>query len=98
MANELNDKTEFTVPLKNLISLLAGTSIAVWGYFGVIERLSFLEHGADIQKIKVEHNYAWTKNFTPPKDVVDSVLRVRVLEKSVTKLEMRVKHLEDRVK
>ena len=44
MANKLNEGSEFTIPLKNLIGLIAFTGIAVWGYFGIIERLAFLEH------------------------------------------------------
>ena len=34
MASKLNEGSEFTIPLKNLIALIAVTGIAVWGYFG----------------------------------------------------------------
>ena len=44
MANKLNEGSEFTIPLKNLIALIAFTGVSVWGYFGITERLAFLEH------------------------------------------------------
>ncbi len=43
MASKLNEGSEFTIPLKNLIALIAVTGIAVWGYFGIEERLNRLE-------------------------------------------------------
>ena len=44
MASKLNEGSEFTIPLKNLIGLILFTGMSVWGYFGIIERLAFLEH------------------------------------------------------
>jgi len=39
----LSDKTEIGLPIKNLIGLIAGTAAAVYGYFGIIERLNNIE-------------------------------------------------------
>lgn len=39
----ISDKTEIGLPLKNLIGLIAATAAAVYGYFGVIERLNNIE-------------------------------------------------------
>ena len=44
MANKLNEGSEFTIPLKNLIAMIAVTGIAVWGYFGIEERLSIVNN------------------------------------------------------
>jgi len=44
MATKINEKTEITIPLKNLIGLIVIAAIAVWAYVGVTERISFLEH------------------------------------------------------
>tara|TARA_B110001454_G_C12376587_1_gene290760 strand:- start:6 stop:206 length:201 start_codon:yes stop_codon:yes gene_type:complete len=41
---KINEETEVTVPLKNLIGLVVVTAIAVWAYFGLVQRISFLEH------------------------------------------------------
>ena len=40
----INDNTSITIPLRNLLALVAGTAIAVTGYFHVTERVSMLEH------------------------------------------------------
>ena len=39
----ISDKTEIGLPLKNLIGLIGITATAVWGYFGIVERLNSLE-------------------------------------------------------
>ena len=39
----LSDKTEIGLPLKNLIGLIAATAAAVYGYFGIVERLNNIE-------------------------------------------------------
>jgi len=39
----LSDKTEIGLPIKNLIGLIVGTAAAVYGYFGIIERLNNIE-------------------------------------------------------
>mgnify|MGYP003137381376 CR=1 FL=1 len=39
----LNDDTEIAMPLRNLLSLVAGVAVAVWAYFGIVERLNTIE-------------------------------------------------------
>ena len=39
----LSEKTEIGLPLKNLIGLIVATAAAVYGYFGIIERLNTIE-------------------------------------------------------
>ena len=39
----LSEATEIGLPLKNLIGLIGATAVAVYGYFGVIERLNNIE-------------------------------------------------------
>ena len=43
MPARLNDDTELTMPLRNLLSIVAGVSLGVWAYFGVVERLNNIE-------------------------------------------------------
>ena len=97
MSNKLNEGSEFTIPLKNLIGLIAFTGIAVWGYFGIIERLAFLEHDMNMQKIKVESNYEWVNGFQPPPSVQEAVKGVRELEKQLETIKLRIKYLEGSV-
>jgi hypothetical protein len=43
MATRLNENTEVSLPLRNMISLIAGASLATWAYFGIVERLNNIE-------------------------------------------------------
>ena len=43
MPARLNDNTELTMPLRNLLSIVAGVALGVWAYFGVVERLNNIE-------------------------------------------------------
>ena len=52
----VNDRSEITIPLRNLIALLIFVGVAITGYFSVTERITFLEHNAGMQKIHVDAN------------------------------------------
>ena len=39
----VSDNTAISMPMRNLLSILAAVGIGVWAYFGVIERLNKLE-------------------------------------------------------
>ena len=55
MAN-INDETEISMPLRNLLSLVFGTAIAVWAYFGIIERINSMETSIMMMEADVERN------------------------------------------
>ena len=87
MANKLNEQSEFTIPLKNLLSLIAFTGIAVWAYFGIVERIAFLEHNQEMIAIEVEENDTWIDEFKPPIEVQDTIKRVRESELKLRTIE-----------
>ena len=39
----ISDTTAISMPMRNLLSILAAVAIGVWAYFGVIERINKLE-------------------------------------------------------
>ena len=45
MANKLDisDQTAISMPMRNLISIVAAVAVGVWAYFGVLERITMLE-------------------------------------------------------
>lgn len=94
MANKLNEGSEFTIPLKNLISLIAVTGIAVWGYFGIEERLSFLEHQTEMMQVEIEENDNWIDSFKPPEAVQETVKNVRELEKKIEIMRTELEYLK----
>ena len=56
----LSDSTAISMPMRNLLSILAAVGVGVWAYFGVIERLNNLE----------------TKSTLAEKDLTSEVQRI----------------------
>ena len=40
---KVSDNTAISMPMRNLLSILAAVGIGVWSYFGIIERIGKLE-------------------------------------------------------
>ena len=40
---KISDNTSISMPMRNLISIMAAVAIGVWAYFGVTERITMLE-------------------------------------------------------
>jgi|TARA_B100001245_G_scaffold164776_1_gene124397 hypothetical protein len=57
---KISDNTAISMPMRNLLSILAAVGIGVWAYFGVIERLNNLE----------------TKSTLAEKDLTSEVSRI----------------------
>ena len=53
---KLSDSTEVALPLRNIISMIAVTSIATWAYFGIVERLNGLETTQTMMKSDLNFN------------------------------------------
>ena len=56
MPARLNQDSEITIPVRNLIALVVATAGAVMGYFQITERLNFLERNNEMLTISVEQN------------------------------------------
>jgi hypothetical protein len=53
---DINESTDVTIPIRNLIAMVAATSIATMAYFGIQERLNKLEHLLDKSQMEIERN------------------------------------------
>lgn len=40
---KISDDTNVALPIRNIISIIAGVAVATWAYFGIIERLNNVE-------------------------------------------------------
>ena len=40
---DISDQTAVSMPMKNLLAIIAAVCIGVWAYFGVLERITMLE-------------------------------------------------------
>ena len=52
----LSDDTHISMPLRNLLSIVAGVAVGVWAYFGIVERLNNIETSLMMMEQDVELN------------------------------------------
>ena len=53
---KLSDNTAISMPMRNLLSILAAVGVGVWAYFGVIERLNNVETNYKLVSSDLEKN------------------------------------------
>ena len=62
---KVSDSTAISMPMRNLLSILAAVGIGVWAYFGIIERLNTLETDNTLMKSDltkaVEFSIKWPR-------------------------------------
>jgi|TARA_R110000787_G_scaffold286212_1_gene403737 hypothetical protein len=107
--SQVNDNTEVTIPIRNLIALVAAVAIASWTYAGINERLNIIEHTkaqtSIVMDLNTEFRIKWPRGemgALPDDSRQDMLLDILVkktdtLEKSfetLTSLDFRIKSLE----
>tara|TARA_B100001287_G_scaffold20409_1_gene15084 strand:+ start:912 stop:1325 length:414 start_codon:yes stop_codon:yes gene_type:complete len=53
---KLNENTEVSLPLRNILSMIAAVAIGTWAYFGIIERLNKIETNYTMMNSDVSMN------------------------------------------
>ena len=53
---KLSENTEVSLPLRNILSMIAAVAIGTWAYFGIIERLNKIETNFSMMNSDVEMN------------------------------------------
>ena len=53
---DISHQTPVSMPMKNLISIIMSVAVAVWAYFGIIERLNNIETSGKLMIVDVEKN------------------------------------------
>jgi hypothetical protein len=51
---KVSDNTAISMPMRNLLSILAAVGIGVWSYFGIVERIGNLETNNTLMKSDLE--------------------------------------------
>ena len=54
--HKMSDDTHVAMPVRNIISIVAGVAVATWAYSGVIERLNRIETRQTITSTEIESN------------------------------------------
>ncbi len=53
---KISDDTNVALPIRNIISIIAGVAVATWAYFGIIERLNNVETNQKLMHSDVVEN------------------------------------------
>jgi len=53
---EVSENTNLTIPLKNILGMIAFTAIATMAYFSTESRLTTLEHSVEMTDIEIKSN------------------------------------------
>lgn len=53
---KISENTEVSLPLRNILSIIAAAAIGTWAYFGIIERLNQIETSITMMENDLEQN------------------------------------------
>ena len=88
---KVSDYSLISIPLRNLIAIIIGVSVAVSGYFALTQRLDMIEKDTDIMKVFVDQNSEFRVKWPRGElgalpDDAEQNMRLNHLEKQVEKL------------
>ena len=53
---DLNDSTQITIPIRNLLALIFAVALSVTGYINLVSRITQLEHSQNIKDVEINMN------------------------------------------
>ena len=88
---KVSDSSVISIPLRNLIAIIIGVSVAVSGYFALTQRLDMIEKDTDIMRVFVDQNSEFRVKWPRGElgalpDDAEQNMRLNHLEKQVEKL------------
>lgn len=85
--NKVNESTELTIPIKNLLTIIAVVAVAVWTYnTQVVKRIDKIEmQQNDMAKDKLKMD-EWHAAHPASNSIEDNIARVRELEIQLAQL------------
>ena len=99
---EINDNSNLTIPLRNLVSLLIATAVAVAGYAELNSRITTLEHGQSIQDMTIRENASFVREWplgtrgSLPDDLVQNakIMALESKQAEIARLQDRMNQLQ----
>ena len=86
---KVNESTDITIPLRNLLSIIGGVAVAVIGYFHIDERIMLLEHEQVRMLDDINANEIWIDEWESdgilPLDVEQN-MRITFIEKKLEEM------------
>ncbi len=88
---KVSDSSIISIPIRNLISIVIGSMVVVYGYFGLTERLNFVEHELVLQlkdiNLNSEFRVKWPRGeFGALPDDARQDMQIEMLQTEVNKL------------
>ena len=93
---KLNDNTDITLPVRNLIALVIATALSATAYFEIQGRLTHLEFQQDVIWTKVRESEEYRNTFNPLEAVDKHITKQYKLELLLNNVITRLEHLEDK--
>ena len=93
---KLNDNTDITLPVRNLIALVIATALSATAYFEIQGRLTHLEFQQDVIWVKVRASEEYRNTFNPLEAVDKHISKQYKLELLLNNVITRLEHLEDK--
>ena len=99
---EINDNTDLTIPLRNLIGLVLGVAVVTTGYAELNSRITTLEHGQSIQDMTIRENASFVREWplglrgALPDDLVQNakIMSLEDKQKELQRLQDRMNDLQ----
>ena len=88
---KVSDNTAISMPMRNLISIVITVAIGVWGYFGIVERVTRLETSDQLMSSDLLKKAALDKN-------IHTQIKLDHLEEQLTKALNDIEKIKDKVR
>ena len=93
---QINDNTGMQINLRWFLQIMAAVAIAVWGYFGLTERITFLEHEQELSKVQQSMNSEFRVKWPRGElgalpDDAEQNMRLNQVEKQIEELQEAAK-------
>ena len=94
---QVNDGSEITIPLRNLIAIIVFVAGMVTGYFSTTERIMLLENHMEIMDVHVQQNSEFRVRWPRGElgalpDDAEQNMRLDYIEEQLEQLEMMCGH------
>jgi uncharacterized protein Yka (UPF0111/DUF47 family) len=91
---KLSDQTQVSLPIKNIVAIVSAIVVAVWTYFGIVERLNRLETNEKLMSQDLLKKAEQTpKHSKQLEENVHTKVIISQLEKKIDKLEKELDSL-----
>ena len=88
---KVSDASVISIPLRNLVAIIIGVSVAVSGYFALTQRLDMIEKDTEVMRVFVDQNSEFRVKWPRGElgalpDDAEQNMRLNYMEKQLEKL------------